>query len=487
MVRIGPYKQVYESHRTSFLKAGYSETDAGAIAQRICAQPLPESACIKSAHYLEANIPNAEAMLECDQYTGVSTKVSEAIQDNIAMFRDNDDPARLTALVSGVYPGTPGLAVLKVYETGNWYAVDWALVGNAVKLENPRDIGSFYETLSVSVTEGIMPAISLVLHERETALLAEQLFLTEAVVDGEFFVPGVVLDGTRPVEEMEFVKFLRNSKVLTESFATPFQIEEKTYIPDIPDAIGRLAMVTRKLQKLERASFGLTLALAMPRIGAQLSEKATTLQTVVISKDKFTESEMKALAKRNSWGADRQDSSSSYRLRQFDPKDCEAGSYATITLKEGVEGVICRRKSAKNESVSGRRFMTEAGDFMSIGGHSVFVDKDKAGAGEFDDVTKQIKAHNRMRKVLEDNDFKKNGSGGYYGDSHGEEHVKDAGNGYNARVTVAGGKAHTSIHRNGGTMVKAIGTAANAAQLQNNIESAMTSCASQPEITGYST
>src|ERR1035437_6406715 len=390
MLRIGPYREVYESHRKSFLETGYSEHDAGALAQLICAQPLPEFALNRTAHFLETAIPNAEIMLEYDQYTGITLKVQEAVTENSDMFRDDDDPKGITPLVSGVYPGEPGMAVVKVLETGEWYAVDWSLNDSSdVELANVRDIGTYYDTLSVSVTEGLMPAIDLVLYEREMKLRAEQAFLVACISEEEFEAPGVVLDGTRPVEEMEFVKFLRNSKVLTESFTAPFDVPDQTFVPSVDEPFGRLAIVSRRLDKLETSSFALQLMLAMPRVNSTLTEVSTTLQSVVISKDKFTKSEVAAMAKRNSWKTENEDTATSYRLRQFDPALCEAGSFKTIPLKAGVQGIICQRKTAKNERANGRRHrLTEAAEFPTTGGGAVFVDEEKAAAGDMEDVAK---------------------------------------------------------------------------------------------------
>jgi hypothetical protein len=52
MVRLGPYKQVFEAHRDSFLKAGYSDVEASVLAQAIVAKPLPETAYSRPARLL---------------------------------------------------------------------------------------------------------------------------------------------------------------------------------------------------------------------------------------------------------------------------------------------------------------------------------------------------------------------------------------------------------------------------------------------------
>ena len=68
MVRLGPYRQVFEAHRNSFLESGYSEKESSALAQFIVAQEIPEFALIRPAAYLAPAIPHAKTLLECDQY-----------------------------------------------------------------------------------------------------------------------------------------------------------------------------------------------------------------------------------------------------------------------------------------------------------------------------------------------------------------------------------------------------------------------------------
>ena len=72
MVRLGTYRQVYESHRDSFRKSGYSENESSALAQVIVAESLPEFALIRPATSFAPAIPHAKTLLEWDQCEGAS-------------------------------------------------------------------------------------------------------------------------------------------------------------------------------------------------------------------------------------------------------------------------------------------------------------------------------------------------------------------------------------------------------------------------------
>jgi hypothetical protein len=365
MVRLGPYKEIFEAHRDSFSAAGYSADESSALAQAIVARPIPESYLgqgqsqgkYATAVYYESAIPSAMLLLEFNQYEAVSLKIQEACHLQQDLFRNDNDPRLVTVIVSGVYPGNPGTAVVKVEETGSWFATDWSITDDGdVKLDNVRDIGAYYETLAVGVTEALLPALNLETYSRDLPLQVESAYLTALAIDNPFEVPAVVIDGPRPVAEMEFVKYLRSAKAITESFSNPYQLQERKMTGKVTSGPGaspvvQLAVVTHRRAVIERAYINAMLAMNAPLAGVGLLEKSTTLQSVVIDKAKFSESEASAMGKRNHWGSDRQDSNDSYRLRQFDPSECVEGSYRTITLKEGVSGVICKRKgSTKTEA-----------------------------------------------------------------------------------------------------------------------------------------
>lgn len=74
MVRLGPYRQVFEAHRNSFLESGYSEKESSALAQVIVAQEIPEFALIRPAVYFAPATPRAKTLLECDQYEADSIR-----------------------------------------------------------------------------------------------------------------------------------------------------------------------------------------------------------------------------------------------------------------------------------------------------------------------------------------------------------------------------------------------------------------------------
>jgi hypothetical protein len=283
---------------------------------------------------------------------------------------------------------------------------------------------------------------------------------------------------------MEFVKYLRADKVLTEAMSQQHVLEAGTVKPDISmgDAIARLAVVEHKIRQFEKQFYNAKLALARPALGSAMTEKSTTLQTVIVSKDNFSKSEAVAIAKRNDWGSTPSDETgTSYRFRQHDPGDCQEGSLRTITLKEGVKGVVCKLKGGTKSEQANQRTLFEAGDYSTVGGHTVYVDDEAASEGDMSGVEKQIKAHNRFRSDLEDADFKKSSGAGW---GQGETHSKDAGNGYQVQVSLHGGKAHTTV-TNRGAMVRAVGSASSSPQLSDHMDQAMAAAKNMPPLAGY--
>jgi hypothetical protein len=63
MVRLGTYKQVFEAHLSSFLRAGYSDVGASALAQAAVAKRLIENAFDSPARYSAFATPHARSLL----------------------------------------------------------------------------------------------------------------------------------------------------------------------------------------------------------------------------------------------------------------------------------------------------------------------------------------------------------------------------------------------------------------------------------------
>ena len=76
MVRLGPYKQVFEAHRGSFHKAGYCDGDASALTQAAVAKPLEETASARPAHCFAPAMQHAKGLLEFDQHEDRYCQVS---------------------------------------------------------------------------------------------------------------------------------------------------------------------------------------------------------------------------------------------------------------------------------------------------------------------------------------------------------------------------------------------------------------------------
>lgn len=475
-MKIGPYREVYETHLSNFQSLGYSVEESAALAQSVVARPLPKVTEEQKSDYFESSIPNAELVLE-NLYEGISQKVQDAVSQNYNLFRDNDDPIFCEAIVNGVYPG---MVVVHNKTVDSWYAADWTLTESSeIKISNVRDIGTYYDTLALAVTEALEPAVDLVQYGQLLPLQIEEQYLCAVVSGLPFTSPKAQLDGNRPIEEMEFVKYLRTTKALTEAMSQTHVMPGGLVTPKIStaDAIARLAVVGRKIRQLENTFFNAKMCLARPALGSPMSEKSTTLQTVVISKDKFSKFEAAALAKRNGWGTNLEESSDSYRFLQHAPDSCQDGSLRTITLKEGVKAISCKLKSSPKTE----RRLNESGDYSTLGGHSVYVDNDDASKGDMSGVEKQIKTHNRMAGDLADEKFKKVASAGW---GQGETWSKDGGNGYSTDVTLQGGKAHTTVKRHG-AVHKVIGTATNSPQLAGHIADATSAVSAMPVIAGY--
>lgn len=75
-------------------------------------------------------------------------------------------------------------------------------------------------------------------------------------------------------------------------------------------------------------------------------DDSTLIQTLIFSKEDYTEEEAKEWAKAHDFRADKVDETEdSYRLRQKDPEDFEEGSFRTIDLTDGVRAVIGKLKT----------------------------------------------------------------------------------------------------------------------------------------------
>jgi hypothetical protein len=391
-VKIGPYREVYEAHLSNLQSLGYSLEESAALAQTIVARPLPKVTEEQKSSYFESSIPNANLVLE-NLYDGVALKVQDAVSGQYYnLFRDNDDPIFCETIVNGVYPG---MVVVHNKTVNTWYAADWKLTeDSAIVISNVRDVGTYYDTLALAVTESLEPAIDLVQHERLLPLEVEQAYLSSVISGMPFTTPEAKLDGNRPVEEMEFVKYLRTTKALTEAMSQSHVMPGGLVNSRIStgNAIARLAVVGRKIRQLENTFFNAKMCLARPALGSPMNEKSTTLQTVIVSKENFSKSQAIALAKRNDWGSAPDETNESYRFRQHEPDACKDGSLRTITLKEGVKAVVCKLKAGPKTE----QRLNEAGDYATLGGHSVYVDQGEAAKGDMSGVEKQIKTHNRM-------------------------------------------------------------------------------------------
>jgi hypothetical protein len=89
MVWLRSYKQVSESYRDSSLKAAHSDVEASALVQAhaIVAEPPPESAFGRPAHYCASAIPHTKSLLELDQpehrYSPVFSKLKTRAVGNV--------------------------------------------------------------------------------------------------------------------------------------------------------------------------------------------------------------------------------------------------------------------------------------------------------------------------------------------------------------------------------------------------------------------
>lgn len=69
--------------------------------------------------------------------------------------------------------------------------------------------------------------------------------------------------------------------------------------------------------------------------------KATEIQTLIFSKEKFNREQAVKWAKDHDFKSDSVDeTSTSFRLRQKEPSDFQDGSFRTIDITDGVKAVI---------------------------------------------------------------------------------------------------------------------------------------------------
>lgn len=80
-------------------------------------------------------------------------------------------------------------------------------------------------------------------------------------------------------------------------------------------------------------------------------QESTTVQTLIFSKDKFSQEEATSWASDHDFRADKVDETEdSFRLRQRDPSDFKENSFRTIELSSGVKAVIGKLKESLEDS-----------------------------------------------------------------------------------------------------------------------------------------
>lgn len=73
--------------------------------------------------------------------------------------------------------------------------------------------------------------------------------------------------------------------------------------------------------------------------------KPTDIQSLIFDKKKFTVKQAKKWAKDRNFQFGKVDEKpDTIRLRQFDPKKCQKGTFRTIDITNGVKAVICVKK-----------------------------------------------------------------------------------------------------------------------------------------------
>lgn len=79
-------------------------------------------------------------------------------------------------------------------------------------------------------------------------------------------------------------------------------------------------------------------------------KQALEVQTLLFAKDKFTVEQAVAWADEHDFASDKVDegdeAATVIRLRQFDPEECETGSFKTFDLDDGVQAGGCKKKAA---------------------------------------------------------------------------------------------------------------------------------------------
>jgi hypothetical protein len=473
VLKIGSYREVYEAHRNHFITVGHSETDASAIAQLIVSRPLPESALHAKASYLESTLPLVSKLLEWDTFDVTMNRVSMAVYGNWSMFEAQGAPSFANPEIAGVYPG---LVVLNANQ--KQYAADWTESAEGdISLSNVRDVSAFYRASMSRVVEEFLPCIEIAQHAATIPLEIEKQFLVSKYAGEKISIPAVQLDGLRPALEQEFMKYLRAGGAIKESFESAMELPACEVTGEFTtDDMIRMSQVSAKLASVERQCIEMRVALSRPSMGQSMLEKATTIQTVIIDKGKFSESDASSMARRNGWDGEREDSSTAYRFRQHQTSECESGTFRTIALKDGVSAVVCQlKRGSQNEQWIQ---VTEAGDFVHMAGHDVHIDREDAASGDLSGAENQIKAHNRFSDKLEKNGFANSSW-------NPNTYSKDHENGYSTTVKLGGGKAHVAVTRHGDVR-DMVGSASSGPELEGHLDAAASRAKKMPEIEGYS-
>ncbi len=71
----------------------------------------------------------------------------------------------------------------------------------------------------------------------------------------------------------------------------------------------------------------------------------TTIQTIILKKSNFNNTSARKWASGHGFKNSKVDeTSTSFRFRQFEPSACKNNSFRTVSLRKGVSAVVCRKR-----------------------------------------------------------------------------------------------------------------------------------------------
>jgi hypothetical protein len=101
MVRLGPYKQVFEAHRDSFGKSSYSENQSSVLAQVVVGRSLLSELLKQKAAYLETSVRQTRPMLE-DEFAERALETLHSLISEFPFLTPGDRSMHVACILTAI-------------------------------------------------------------------------------------------------------------------------------------------------------------------------------------------------------------------------------------------------------------------------------------------------------------------------------------------------------------------------------------------------